>query len=159
MRLEHSHKSLGTPAHAIAAREAAGVQYGALPWRITERGFEILLVTTRHSGQWILPKGWPIDGASPHASAEHEALEEAGVLGEIGETAIGAFRHNKKRKNTTLRCEVRIYPLRVTHQRADWPEKSERRARWFRLSDARAAVRSSELKAIIESFGATLRRH
>jgi hypothetical protein len=39
---------------------------------------EILLVTSRDTGRWIIPKGWPIDGKNASEAALQEAWEEAG---------------------------------------------------------------------------------
>ena len=55
-----------------------------------------------------------------------EAYEEAGVRGEIGEKQIGRFRKRRQRKKQSVLCEVQIFPLEVTHQQNDWPEKRER---------------------------------
>jgi 8-oxo-dGTP pyrophosphatase MutT (NUDIX family) len=73
-------------------RRGPAEQFAALPWR-RRRGerLEILLVTTRRSGRWIVPKGWPIDGCSPRECAAREAMEEAGVLGVIAAEPIGDF--------------------------------------------------------------------
>ena len=56
------------------------VQYGILPYRRTKpNSLEVLLITTRQSRRWIIPKGWPIKGLKPVKSAAREAYEEAGV--------------------------------------------------------------------------------
>jgi 8-oxo-dGTP pyrophosphatase MutT (NUDIX family) len=68
------------------------VQYGALPYRFTaEAALEILLVTTRQTRRWIIPKGWPIKSLRPPKSAAREAFEEAGVTGRIGMKLVGTF--------------------------------------------------------------------
>ena len=113
-------------------------QYGALPWR-RRRGHsvEILLVTTRRSGRWIVPKGWPIGGCSPRECAAREAMEEAGVLGVIAAEPIGTFPYDKQRKSgEAVPCRVEVFALQVTHQLRDWPEKSMREKRWYSVEDA-----------------------
>src|SRR5580693_5290774 len=76
-------------------RPAVRVQYGALPYRFTPiAALEILIVTTRQSRRWIVPKGWPIKRLTPSKSAAREAFEEAGVRGKIGARPIGHFRYN-----------------------------------------------------------------
>ena len=78
------------------AKPAVRVQYGALPYRFTaEAAMEILLVTTRQSRRWIIPKGWPIKGLKPAKSAAREAFEEAGVRGHVGAKSIGLFTYEK----------------------------------------------------------------
>src|SRR5262249_33662947 len=42
---------------------------------------EFMLVTSRETRRWIIPKGWPKRGKSPYRSAAREAFEEAGVIG------------------------------------------------------------------------------
>lgn len=54
-------------------------QYGALCFRFGEDGaVEILLITSRDSGRWIIPKGWPMKKKEPHEAAAVEAWQEAG---------------------------------------------------------------------------------
>ena len=93
-----------------------------------------MLVTSRETKRWVVPKGWPIRGAKPHASAAREALEEAGVFGRIDADAIGTYYYDKRLKNgLDARCKVEVFPLEVKSQRKRWREKGERKARWFRL--------------------------
>ena len=67
------------------------VQYAALPWRRNNSETEVMLVTSRGTGRWIIPKGWPMKRKAPHVAAAREALEEAGVVGQIGKDSIGSF--------------------------------------------------------------------
>ncbi|MET0744310.1 MAG: NUDIX hydrolase [Microvirga sp.] len=128
------------------------MQYGALPFRVEPDGsLKIMLITTRGRKQWMIPKGWPIRGMTPHESAAREALEEAGLIGQPGAASIGSFEvHKRLRGRKRVRCEVRVFPLRVDHQRASWREKDERTTRWFTLSEARAAVASESLAVILD---------
>ena len=135
-----------------AARPAA--QYAALPWR-RRRGnpIEILLVTTRRTGRWIVPKGWPVSGCSPGECAAREAMEEAGVLGVIAESPIGAFPYQKRLKSgESVRCRVEVFPLKVTHQMRDWPEKSVREVCWCPVEDALARTSDPGLRRLIAKF-------
>ncbi len=78
------------------ASAAVRIQYGALPYRFTpDAALEVLLVTTRQTRRWIIPKGWPIKGLRPPKSAAREAFEEAGVHGKIGAKPLGAFTYDK----------------------------------------------------------------
>ncbi len=132
----------------------ARAQYGALPWRRSQ-GLEIMLVSTRGTRRWILPKGWPMKGRKPHAAAAREALEEAGIVGKVGKEPIGVYRYIKRGKNgATLPCEVTIFPLEVATERKNWLEKKERIRRWFSVPDAAQAVQESGLSEIIREFGA-----
>jgi 8-oxo-dGTP pyrophosphatase MutT (NUDIX family) len=129
-------------------------QYAALPWR-RRRGHsvEILLVTTRRSGRWIVPKGWPIGGCSPRECAAREAMEEAGVLGVIGAEPIGTFPYDKQRKSGgAVPCRVEVFPLRVTHQLRNWPEKSARETRWCSVDEALLRADDPGLRRLIAEF-------
>jgi 8-oxo-dGTP pyrophosphatase MutT (NUDIX family) len=128
------------------------VQYAALPWRLTDGAPEILLITSSN-GRWIIPKGWPIDGLSPHESAAQEAWEEAGVRGEAGAEAVGSFPYEKTKKDgRTKRLEVEVFPLHVTDERPSWPEAAQRKRRWFSREEAATAVEEPGLKQLLAGF-------
>jgi 8-oxo-dGTP pyrophosphatase MutT (NUDIX family) len=135
-------------------KAAKRVQYAALPYR--RRGnsrTEVMLVTSRETGRWIIPKGWPQRRKKPHTSAANEAREEAGVVGKIERDPIGSYSYKKKLKSGALvPCEVRVFPLKVNRQKRGWPEKEEREARWFSRTEASKAVREPALSNIIRSF-------
>ena len=110
-------------------------QYAALPYRVTKaRGIEFLLVTSRESGRWIIPKGWPIAGLKPAGTAAREAYEEAGVRGTVGTKAIGVYSYNKedRTRGRTLLCNVKVFALLVRRQGRTWPEAHQRRIIWVR---------------------------
>ena len=127
-------------------------QYAALPVRLTPEGQpEILLVTSRGSQRWIIPKGWPMRKRSPSQAAAREAYEEAGLEGEIEtEHPIGSYRYEKRLGNgNTARIEVSIFVLRVARQLAVWPEQAERQTCWFDPAAAADKVEEPELAAIL----------
>src|SRR6267378_4165963 len=109
------------------------VQYGALPYRRNgDARTEVMLVTSRETRRWIIPKGWPHKGKTPHRSAAREAFEEAGVVGAVSRRSIGSFSHNKRLKNgDVVTCKVLVFPLKVNRQNKKWPEKEEREVRWW----------------------------
>lgn len=89
----------------------ANIQYAALPWRQTNGALEVLLITTLRTGRWIVPKGWPLADLSPCDCAAREALEEAGLLGEIASEPFGAFRYAKQKKSgEAVTCRVEVFP-------------------------------------------------
>jgi 8-oxo-dGTP pyrophosphatase MutT (NUDIX family) len=142
----------GVRAHGQQASRPA-VQYGALPFR---RGpsLEVMLITSRESRRWVIPKGWPMKGKKPHAAAAREALEEAGVSGKIGKAPLGAYPYIKRLGNgAPLKVRVRVFPLEVMRERAAWPEMSQRERCWFSLEEAAEAVQEPELNAMILAFG------
>ncbi len=116
----------------------------------------ILLVTSRETKRWVLPKGNLIDGLAPHASAAHEAEEEAGIRGSACPTPLGAYRYRKKRKNgASLLVDVDVFPISVTQELDEWEEQDERERRWFPLHDAAAAVDEPDLGILIRQFRAS----
>jgi 8-oxo-dGTP pyrophosphatase MutT (NUDIX family) len=142
-------------ATALPAKKAASAQYAALPYRETANGLELLLITTRRTRRWIVPKGWPMDGRAPHDAAAREALEEAGVCGEIGDKPIGSYRYFKERKTGELvPCKVDVFALKVKQQRKNWAEKDARELRWCSLNEALTCVGEPGLRQIIRRFAA-----
>ncbi|WP_197277273.1 NUDIX hydrolase [Sphingomonas profundi] len=125
-----------------------------MPFRIEEDGSaRIMLITSRGSGRWIIPKGNPMRGMKAHVAAAHEAYEEAGLSGHSFATAIGRFHYRKRLKTGETRAiEVEVFPLAVAAQAADWPEKHERQTHWFTVADAASAVSEPDLSGIIRRF-------
>jgi len=146
-------KSLGA---AAAAAEQERLQYGALPWRWGEDGLEIMLVSSRDTRRWIIPKGWPMAGRSGMAAAAIEAMEEAGLLGVISEEPIGHFHYAKRLSRRVDLCRVEVFALRVVRQRHHWPEKHERVTRWYPVAKAIERVSDPELRDLIASFARTI---
>ncbi len=128
------------------------LQVGALPYRCGASGdLQVLLVTSRRTRRWIIPKGWPIAGMGPAGSAAREAFEEAGVIGSIDSEAVGSFRYRKERgnKGPAVMCEVAVFPLRVEQELTAWPEIGERELRWMASDDAADLVSDAGLGDII----------
>jgi 8-oxo-dGTP pyrophosphatase MutT (NUDIX family) len=139
---------------AVTARKTTGTQFAALPYRSTADGIEILLITSRRSKRWIVPKGWPIEGLEPCESAAQEALEEAGLSGEVHREAIGFYTYLKElRHGIDVPCQVRVFPLRVTRQHKTWAEKDVRELRWVPLLEAARMVDGPGLRRLILRFG------
>jgi 8-oxo-dGTP pyrophosphatase MutT (NUDIX family) len=136
-------------------RPAIRLQYGALPYRFTPAAaLEILIVTTRQSKRWIIPKGWPIKGLTPAKAAAREAYEEAGVRGKISARPIGSFRYNKMpaENGAHALCEVRVFPLLVRRQSAAWPEAQQRLTQWVDPERATSLVSEQALRSLIVAF-------
>jgi 8-oxo-dGTP pyrophosphatase MutT (NUDIX family) len=89
-------------------------QYAALPFRLLDGLPEVLLVTSRETRRWIIPKGWPQKGLSAHDVALREAREEAGVVGRVAKRAIGYYHYDKRlAANDYVTCKVRVFLLEV----------------------------------------------
>jgi 8-oxo-dGTP pyrophosphatase MutT (NUDIX family) len=135
------------------ASHIPNLQYAALPWRRRGGALEVLLITTRNTRRWIIPKGWPIESHTPSECAALEALEEAGVVGEVSAHALGLFRYNKERESgETTPCIVRVFTMEIIEQRKDWIEKSERETLWCSLPEALARVKEPGLRRLIAKF-------
>lgn len=116
----------------------------------------VLLVTSRQTRRWVLPKGNPVVGIGLHESAAHEALEEAGVHGSVCPTPIGTFRYRKRRKSgASVMVDVDVFPIAVTEELVEWEEDGERERRWFTLRDAAEVVEEPELQQILRNFRAS----
>jgi predicted phosphate transport protein (TIGR00153 family) len=114
----------------------------------------VLLVTSRQTRRWVIPKGNPGAGLTPHAAAAREAEEEAGVLGAVCPTPIGSYRYRKRKGNgASLMLDVDVFPLAVSEELPSWKESGERERRWFPLAEAANAVEETDLAELIRSFG------
>ena len=83
-------------AHPTEFADPANSAYpAALCWRRAAAGIEVLLITARRSGRWIVPKGHPIRGLPVHEAAAREAWEEAGVQGRVNPAPLGRYRPDK----------------------------------------------------------------
>src|SRR5216684_7252883 len=140
---------------------ARRVQYGALPYRVSNGSRpQFMLVTSRETRRWIIPKGWPKKGKLPHHSAAREAFEEAGVVGAVAKRSVGSFTYEKRLKNGgAVVCEVRVFPLEVSRQNKQWPEKKERVVKWLSASQAAEKVKEPMLGEIIRRFAKGCRPH
>jgi 8-oxo-dGTP pyrophosphatase MutT (NUDIX family) len=135
------------------------MQAAALPWRHGESGIEIMLVTSRGTGRWVLPKGWPERREELYGAAEREAAEEAGVSGAISQNALGSFYYGKDlAEGMQFRCEVHVYPLEVDRVAEKWPERKQRRREWFPCAEAASLVNEPDLGELIAAFGANPRQ-
>ncbi len=131
-----------------------GIQYAALPYRVTGRRLSILLISSRRTRRWIVPKGWPIEGRKPHEAAAIEAQEEAGIFGEIAEQPLGSYRYIKEVKDgLSLAVQVIVFPLLVESQAETFKEKGQRITTWFRYRHAAALVAEPSLRRLILDFG------
>jgi 8-oxo-dGTP pyrophosphatase MutT (NUDIX family) len=132
------------------------IQYGVLPVRrAADGGLEVMLITSRDTRRWVVPRGNPIAGASAAQSAAQEAFEEAGILGPVTPEPIGSYRYEKRRRSgVVLPAEVHLFRMAVEEERDDWPEKHQRERRWFAPQAAAAAVAEDELAEVIRGVGA-----
>jgi 8-oxo-dGTP pyrophosphatase MutT (NUDIX family) len=145
------------PQETDKAESKGRIQYAALPYRTSGKSeLEVMLVTSRGTRRWIIPKGWPKSGLPPHRTAAEEAFEEAGVAGKVSKRPIGSYAYDKLLNNgSTIRCNVQVFALRVTRQHKKWPEKRERQSEWYTPTEAARLVREPYLRKIIRSLSKT----
>ena len=118
----------------------------------------MLLITSRETRRWVVPKGNPIKGLASHEAAAHEAFEEAGVSGIPCPAPLGSYRYLKRRRDGSHKtATVALYPLAVVDQATEWPEQDERDCAWFELPEAAAAVQEPDLGAMIGRFRVPVR--
>ncbi|MCJ1962017.1 MULTISPECIES: DUF47 family protein [Novosphingobium] len=135
-------------------------QIAVLPYRsespAIDAPVQILLITSRETRRWVIPKGGLMKGKSPHAAAAQEAEEEAGVLGAVCPIPLGSFRYRKRRASgARVWADVDVFPFAVTEMLDTWDEQHQRDRRWFSLTEAAEAVDEEDLRALIRSFGAS----
>ena len=132
----------------MLGRRPPALQVGALCLQ-AETG-SVLLVTSRGTGRWIIPKGWPMDGRSVGGAALREAWEEAGVRGEVEETAFGRYRYDKKlTKGLSAPVEVQVHLVRVEGLDKNFPERKQRQRRWFTPAEAAGLVDEAGLARLL----------
>jgi 8-oxo-dGTP pyrophosphatase MutT (NUDIX family) len=136
-----------------ADKSGTKLQYGALCWRQGADGIEVLLITSRDTGRWVIPKGWPMPGLAPEAAAAQEAWEEAGAEGVMNPLCVGRFGYQKCLSDTaSVPCAVAVYGMRVEGLAKSFPEMTERRRKWFPVDEAATLVAEPELALIIARF-------
>jgi ADP-ribose pyrophosphatase YjhB (NUDIX family) len=129
-------------------------QFAALPWRRDAAGeVEVLLITSRETRRWVIPKGWPIKGMKSAKSAAQEAFEESGVQGKVAKRPLGAYAYDKRLKNGRLQhVRVAVFPLQVDSEAEVYPEAGQREKLWLPLTEAARRVDEPELMVLLATF-------
>ena len=129
------------------------LQVAALCWRRSAKGTRILLITSRDTGRWVIPKGWPMRRRTEPAAAAREAYEEAGLQGPVSPRSIGIYTYVKTiAPGRRITCAVRVFPLEVRAMLRNYPENGQRRSKWFSPAKAARRVAEPDLAAIIRGF-------
>ena len=128
-------------------------QIGALCYKTVDNKTQVLLITSRKSKRWIIPKGWKIDKLSNRKSAALEAWEEGGVQGKVSNRSIGTYDYRKKNDlGDFFTCRVKVYGLRVKSLKRKFPEQGQRQLQWVDTNKAIEYVFEPELKKLITEF-------
>jgi 8-oxo-dGTP pyrophosphatase MutT (NUDIX family) len=133
---------------------AARTQFAALCYRMRRSGKpEVLLITSRETRRWIIPKGWPMDGRTPAGCAEREAWEEAGVVGRSDGRCIGTFSYGKLTpERRVLPCTAMVFAVAVERLEEDYPEAGQRERLWLTRGKAAKRVAEPELARLLRAF-------
>ncbi len=127
-------------------------QFSALCYRIVGDAVQVCLITSRGTGRWILPKGWPMHKQTPADAAATEAWEEAGLTGDTFDRCLGVYSYIKPLDRTRTPVIALVYPVHVTAVHMEWPEKHQRKRRWYTLAKAATKVDEPELRQILATF-------
>ncbi|GAA6208992.1 NUDIX hydrolase [Cognatishimia sp. WU-CL00825] len=130
------------------------LQVAALCYRRTDSGKDVLLITSRDTRRWIIPKGWPIKGMDAPQAAMQEAWEEAGVSKGHGSTqSIGSYCYDKRMATGwTVPVETLVFPVDVQSLKDDFPEANERDRKWVPAAEAANLVHEPELRDILRDL-------
>ncbi|MGC9370289.1 MAG: NUDIX hydrolase [Paracoccaceae bacterium] len=151
--MEHQLTAPLAGASGLESDDATRTQYAALCYRVVKDRAEVLMITSRDTGRWVIPKGWPIEGLSPHKSAAQEAWEEAGVEGKVYDRMLGIYSYLKRMdKGDDVPCVVAVYPIKVKTLHDKFLERAERKRRWMSLKKAAQSVHEPELAEILRHF-------
>jgi 8-oxo-dGTP pyrophosphatase MutT (NUDIX family) len=132
-------------------------QVGALPVERTADGhWRVILITTRDSGRWSIPKGNPIKDLGPAEAAAQEAFEEGGLSGPIDDKPIGSYVFWKRRSGHWELARVEVFLMDVRKQASDYKEKGLRKIERFSFEDAEEAIMEPGLKSLIVAAKAKL---
>ena len=139
---------------------ACRIQVAALPWRLVDGNVEVLLITSRDTGRWVIPKGWPEGDEAYSDAAAREAGEEAGISGAVAPNEIGRYYYFKQLSSgSEKRCQVRVFPMEIDRVRDKWPERRKRQRAWFSPQEAAKRVREPDLAQIIGQSAANPRAY
>jgi len=128
-------------------------QVAAIPFRLdTHGGFEVMLVTSRTTKRFIVPKGWPMKGKSGRKAAMIEAREEAGVLGKTLKQPAGSYSYWKRLENRFVHVDVIVYLLEVTEELANWQEAGKRQRSWLTPADAALLIDEPDLSTLLRDL-------
>lgn len=136
----------------MKTKRKSPTQVAALPFRLLQGEPEVMLITSRETGRWIVPKGWMQKGRAPYAVASREAYEEAGLVGKVKKRPIGTYRYAKRlRLESTVICKVSVFPFHVEKELDEYPEMAVRQRCWLAPDEAASRVEERGLSKLLLS--------
>jgi len=137
----------------LLGRRPASLQVAALCTRLRDGKVQVLLITSRDTGRWVIPKGWPMRGRSLSGAARQEAWEEAGVKGRVSSDPLGSFHYDKRLEGgLAVPTDVLVYHLQIESMSKSYPEDHQRKRRWFSPNQAAKRVDESGLQDILHGL-------
>ena len=134
-------------------RKGSFLQVAALCYQGTGSDLRVLLITSRETKRWFVPKGWPMKRLSKGEAALREAYEEAGVEGEITGKSLGFFNYSKMlRDGHAIRCSVQVFPVEVTKLKKKYPELGQRKRKWFKPKKAARRISDPQMGVLLRKF-------
>lgn len=128
-------------------------QVAAIPFRQgADGGIDVMLVTSRQTQRFIVPKGWPMPGKSGRKAATIEAREEAGVIGKTLKQPAGSYSYWKRLEASFARVNVTVYLLAVSEELTRWPESRTRQRAWLKAEDAATLIDEPELATLLKTL-------
>lgn len=129
-------------------------QVAAIPFRLGEQGddIEVMLVTSRATRRFIVPKGWPMKRKSGRKAAAIEAQQEAGVVGKTLREPAGTYSYWKRLENRFVRVDVIVYLLAVTEELTNWQEAESRQRAWLAPGDAAMLIDEPDLSTLLRDL-------
>lgn len=127
-------------------------QVAVLPYRERNGRPEILLLTSRQTKRFVIPKGWPMKGKPDSEAALIEARQEAGLVGLIDAQSHGSYSYWKRLKTIFIPVTVTVYGLRVTKELKEFREQGERERAWVSPEQAKMLVDEPKLISLIDGF-------
>lgn len=132
-------------------------QVAALPFRREANGaLRFLLVTSRGTSRFVLPKGWQMKQLTDAEAAAEEARQEAGVVGTTADTPIGSYLYWKRLKKAFVPITVDVYPLEVHDVMDDWRERRQRERDWVSPDQAIRLVDEPQLVQVLRDAQVSL---
>jgi len=128
-------------------------QSAVIPYRLSKNGLEILLITSLKKKHWIVPKGYVEFNLTPFESAKKEAYEEAGILGSNETIEVGTFKLNKP----VGTCLIKVFTMEVHEVLDDYPEKNDRKRKWFTPEEASGSIAIPEIGQMIKELNIKLK--
>lgn len=140
-------------ARKLARKNVIIRQVAVLPFRKSASGaIEVMLLTSRQTSRFVVPKGWPMKGLPDWKAAAVEAKQEAGLIGDVGRKPIGTYRYWKRLKSVFVPVTVFVFAMEVRKEKPAWREMEVRRKQWLAGGQAAALVEEPELVTLIEAF-------